>query len=120
MKNYHARRLDTLLRALRVAASGSVLLWLAVLPLQPAHAEVPRLAVFNFELLDTSLEGEVSGENEAEQQRLVMISDLLRQLLADSNRYEVVDIAPAYDKIAEAGYLRSCNGCDAAHALNKI
>jgi len=81
-----------------------------------AAGEVPRLAVFNFELLDTSLEGETAGKNEAEQTRLVLISDLLRQMITESKRYEVVDIGPLSERIAEAGYLRSCNGCDARFA----
>ncbi len=79
-------------------------------------AETLRVAVFDFELIDTSLEGEVSGARDHEQKRLVLISDLLRQMLADSGHYEVVDIAPAAEKIAAAGYIHGCNGCDAAIA----
>lgn len=97
-------------------ASAFAALWLSLLPLHGAIADGVRLAVFDFELLDTSLEGEISGMNAAEQRRLVMISDLLRKLIAESKRYEVVDIAPAREEIAAAGYLRGCNGCDAAIA----
>ena len=104
------------LKALSLVVLGSALFWPTVLPAQAGSAEIPRLAVFNFELLDTSLEGEVSGENAAEQKRLVMISDLLRRLIADSERYEIVDIGPAAEKIVEAGYLHGCNGCDGAIA----
>jgi hypothetical protein len=49
-----------------------------------AENAVPAVAVFDFELFDTSLEGEVKGENPDEQQRLILISDLLRQLLSES------------------------------------
>jgi len=104
------------LKALSLVVLGSALLWPAFLPAQASGAEIPRLAVFDFELLDTSLEGEISGENAAEQERLVMISDLLRRLIADSERYEIVDIGPATEKIAKAGYLHGCNGCDGAIA----
>ncbi len=77
-------------------------------------AEEPiTVAVFDFELLDTSLEGEAFGAKTAEAQRLVLISDLLRKMLAESGRYVPVDIGPAQADIAAAGYLRSCNGCDA-------
>ncbi|MCG8359827.1 MAG: DUF3280 domain-containing protein [Kiloniellales bacterium] len=80
-------------------------------------AETPkRLAVFDFELIDTSLEGEVSGPREDEQQRLALISDLLREMLADSGRYDIVDLSSAREKIEAAGYIRGCNGCDAAIA----
>ena len=77
-------------------------------------AEEPLpLAVFDFELIDTSLEGEVSGPREDEQKRLGLISDLLRKMLAESGRYEIVDMAPAAAVIQDAGYLHGCNGCDA-------
>lgn len=71
-----------------------------------------RAAVFDFELIDTSLEGEVKGVNEAESQRLVMISDLLRSKLSESGRYEIADLSHVKARIADAGYLHSCNGCD--------
>lgn len=76
-------------------------------------AEAITVAVFDFELLDTSLEGEAFGAKTAEGQRLVLISDLLRKMLAESGRYTPVDIAPAKAEITDAGYLHSCNGCDA-------
>ena len=79
-------------------------------------AAAERLVVFDFELIDTSLEGEVSGEREDEQQRLRMISDELRQRLAASGRYDIVDTAAAEDRIRDAGYLHGCNGCDVAIA----
>ena len=82
-------------------------------------ADVPRVAVFDFELIDTSLEGEMSGSRADEQARLILISDLLRQKLAESGRYVVVDQSPAAQRIADAGYIHGCNGCEAgiAHSL---
>ena len=83
-----------------------------------AWAEEPKatVAVFDFELYDTSLEGEVRGLNEAEQQRLGMISGLLRRLMVESGRYQVVDLTPVAAEIEAAGYFRGCNGCDVAIA----
>lgn len=78
-----------------------------------AAADTPRLAVFDFELIDTSLEGEISGARADEQRRLILISDLLRRQLAESGRYEIVDVGPAAADIEKAGYLHGCNGCDA-------
>jgi hypothetical protein len=69
-------------------------------------------AVFDFELFDTSLEGELRGENGAEQRRLVAISDQLRQLLADSTLYDIVDLSPVAREIADVGMFRGCNRCD--------
>ena len=85
-----------------------------------AGADDPRAAVvFDFELIDTSLEGELRGTQPAEQARLILISEHLRELLAQSGRYAVVDIAPARAAIEEAGTLYGCNGCEAdiAHQL---
>ncbi len=80
--------------------------------------EVPRVAVFDFELIDTSLEGETSGQRPDEQQRLRLISDLLRQKLSESGRYVVLDQEAVADRVADAGYLHGCNGCEASIALD--
>ena len=70
------------------------------------------VAAFDFELYDTSLEGELRGENEAEQRRLAAISDRFRQLLTESARYDVIDLLPASREIAAVGMFRGCNRCD--------
>lgn len=77
-----------------------------------------RAVVFDFELFDTSLEGEVRGENPAEQRRLAAVSDHFRKLLAESGRYELFDLTPARHEIEAAGTFRGCNGCDVAIARN--
>lgn len=74
------------------------------------------LAVFDFELIDTSLEGASYGADAAEAKRLVLISDLLRELLAQSGEYRIVDTAPARKEIADAGLIHGCNGCEIAIA----
>ena len=79
----------------------------------PAHADPVSAVVFDFELLDTSLQGEVEGANPEETKRLAMIGDQLRQLLAESGKYSIVDHGPAAAQIADAGYLHACNGCEA-------
>jgi hypothetical protein len=96
-------RLCSVLRA-------TILFMFVASPAFPAVAEPPRLAVFAFELIDTSLAGEKLGARVDEQHRLVMIGDQLKQLLIGKG-YTVVDLAPAADAIAKAGLLRSCNGC---------
>jgi hypothetical protein len=70
------------------------------------------IAVLNLELVDTSLEGASRGVDPAETKRLVLVSDLLRDLLAASGKYEVVDTAPAKAPIVDAGLIHGCNGCD--------
>ena len=71
-----------------------------------------EVAVLDFELVDTSLEGANLGVDQAETERLVLISDLLRELLAASGKYSIVDIAPAKAEIVQAGLIHGCNGCE--------
>jgi hypothetical protein len=69
------------------------------------------VAVFDFELIDTSLEGAIRGARPDEQARLARLSDQLRQLLRDSGRFSLVDIAPIASE-AQASNLQACGGCD--------
>ena len=71
-----------------------------------------RIAVFDFELIDTSLQGEVQGIDPADQARLRMIEAELRQRLEESGRFQLVDTAPVAEQIDAAGVLWSCNGCE--------
>src|SRR5260370_36336610 len=61
-----------------------VALMLAVL--SPVHADPLKAAVFDFELLDTSLQGEVNGPQADEQRRLEDLAAQLRQTLADTGQ----------------------------------
>jgi Protein of unknown function (DUF2380) len=79
-------------------------------------ADVPRLALFPIELFDTSLQGEVEGIDPADEARLALVDQELRDRLAASGRFRIVDTAPAAAEIERAGYWRSCNGCEAAIA----
>ncbi|HEY0332047.1 MAG TPA: DUF3280 domain-containing protein [Rhodopseudomonas sp.] len=86
----------------------ALLLWAV-----PACAEdaAPKVAVFDFELFDTSLQGEVDGARADEQARLLRSSDQLREGLAASGKYQVLDIAPV-NAAAHAKNLQACGGCD--------
>lgn len=77
----------------------------------PAFADPPRAAVFDFELVDTSLQGETNGSRSDEQARLKNAGDQLRKGLADSGKFELVDIAPV-SAAAHNSNLQSCGGCD--------
>ena len=81
----------------------------------PAHAEPAKIAVFDFELVDTSLQGEVDGPRADEQRRLREAGDQLRKALADSGKFIVLDIAPVY-AAAHASNLQACGGCDLKYA----
>ena len=77
------------------------------------HAAEPiPITVIDFELYDTSLEGEVKGINPDEQERLKLISNQLREMLGASDLYTIVDTTPAAAEIAAGGNWQSCPGCD--------
>jgi len=86
-----------------------------LLMLSPARAQTPKTAVFDFELVDTSLEGEKSGPQASEQARLRIISDQLRKGLGESGKFEVLDIAPVRAEAHNAN-LQACGGCDVQFA----
>jgi Protein of unknown function (DUF2380) len=75
------------------------------------RAEAQAVAVFDFELIDTSLEGATYGLRADEQVRLGRLSDQLRRRLAESGRFSLVDITPIASE-ARASNLQACGGCD--------
>jgi hypothetical protein len=81
----------------------------------PAHADPLKAAVFDFELLDTSLQGELTAPQADEQRRLKEVSEQLRKALAEAGKFVVLDIAPV-NAAAHASNLQSCGGCDVQYA----
>jgi hypothetical protein len=77
----------------------------------PASADPLKAAVFDLELVDTSLEGEMLGASEVEARRLAMLSERLRNALATSGAFEVLDMAPVRAEAANRN-LQACGGCD--------
>ncbi|RTZ42421.1 DUF2380 domain-containing protein [Candidimonas sp. SYP-B2681] len=78
------------------------------------------IAIMDFELIDNTGE---SAKDAEQKRRLAMISQQLREAIAENQLYTVVDNAPAASLIAELQKrfeLHSCNGCDVdiGHALN--
>jgi hypothetical protein len=69
-------------------------------------------AVFGFELRDTSGE----AHTEALARRLQAAGAALRDGLDASPRYGVVPLEGQAERIAQAGYLAGCNGCELAIA----
>jgi hypothetical protein len=77
-----------------------------------AQAGEPKVAIFDFALVDTSLEGATYGPRADQQHRLARAGDQLRDRLAKSGRVEIVDIAAVAAQAAAADF-RTCDGCDA-------
>jgi hypothetical protein len=83
-------------------------------PIEPVAAPTPvKLAVFDFELEDTS--AAVSGIA-SDATELANATEAIRQLLAQSGRYRVVATGGDADA-AKTRSLHDCDGCDAAIAL---
>ena len=88
---------------------------LTLMVLAPARADPPRLAVFDFELVDTSLQGEVDGPRRDEQDRLVHVGDQVRKELAESGKFRLLDISPV-NAAAHGSNLQACGGCEIQYA----
>ena len=93
-----------------IARSYLVTLW-ALLFVSCGPTVAQSVAVFDFELIDTSLEGAIRGARLDEQERLARLSDQLRQRLRASGRFSLVDITPIASE-AQASNLQACGGCD--------
>jgi hypothetical protein len=81
----------------------------------PARADLPKIAVFDFELVDTSLQGEVNGPRADERERLMRVGDLLRRELAESGKFQLLDVTPV-NAAAHGSNLQACGGCDLQYA----
>jgi len=92
--------------------SLAVVALLSLTSLTPANAaEAPRLAVFDFEMIDTSLQGEVYGPRADERDRLLRTAEQLRKELGESGKFQILDIAPV-SAAAHQSNLQACGGCD--------
>jgi hypothetical protein len=77
-----------------------------------ALAAPPKAAVFPFELIDDSEEGEVQGKRADESRRLAMLTEELRRRMAESGQFDVVDLSPQAAQIEKDAPIYKCNGCE--------
>jgi hypothetical protein len=87
--------------------------YLALSPLAGVAAEetdAVRVAVFDFELIDTSIEGETRGEDPAEALRLEMMGEQLRRFFQAAPGIELADTGGLREGAA-GPELHACNGC---------
>jgi hypothetical protein len=105
------------LRTLTIVLGLAVALLAVVqLPVQRAMADETAdqpvaVAVFDFELIDTSLDGSVLGPQQAETDRLIRLGEQLRAAYERAPGYELLSIAPVAGK-ARAQNLQACGRCD--------
>src|SRR5687767_15883148 len=84
-------------------ATQAMFVWLVLAPLPAIAAEETealRVAVFDFELIDTSLEGETNGANPAESARLEMLGKDLRSALSATPGVTLADRSELQDPAA--------------------
>jgi hypothetical protein len=74
-------------------------------------AEPPRLAVFDLEMIDNSLDGQMYGTRADERDRLSRTGDQLRKELGESGKFQILDISPV-NAAAHQSNLQACGGCD--------
>jgi hypothetical protein len=72
----------------------------------------PKAAIFPFELIDVSLQGEYTGPRADEAQRLMLATEELRKLAARDAGYEVLDLSGLKSEIEQAGPFHKCDGCE--------
>jgi Protein of unknown function (DUF2380) len=96
----------TMMRSLAVLALFSLT---SLAPV--SAAEPPRLAVFDLEMVDTSLQDQTRGLRADDRDRLQRTSDQLRKELGESSKFQVVDISPV-NAAAHQSNLQACGGCD--------
>ncbi len=83
----------------------------------PSRAAPSRIAVFEFELENTSPSGATWGETSKDSPTMTAITDQVRGDLAQSGKFEIVDTSHVDAQEVSAHTLRSCHGCDADFAL---
>jgi hypothetical protein len=81
-----------------------------------AAAEPIKIAVFDFELEDLSAGALSAGDSASDVAHLASVTDSVRQLLAHSGRYTLVDVGNAEARAAKIHTLRECDGCEAGLA----
>lgn len=99
---------------LKPVAAAAALLSVAALIAGASGAAPIALAVFDFELEDSSAGPASTGAADVAQ--LTKVTDEVRALLAKSGRYSPVDLGSVDATVAKAHALRDCDGCEAAIA----
>jgi hypothetical protein len=85
----------------------------AVNAAEPAAPHPIKLAVFPFELEDFSAAAAYTPPDDIDREQLRLSTEEARRLIAESGRYQLVDIGATNDEAAKAGKLHNCEGCEA-------
>ena len=80
---------------------------------EPAAPRLIKLAVFPFELEDFSAAAASTPPDDVDREQLRLSTEEARRLIAESGRYQLVDVGAANRETATIGRLHDCDGCEA-------
>jgi hypothetical protein len=83
----------------------------------PRRPSAIKLAVFNFELQDSTPAAALLGQTTSTEATMEKVSAEARRVLAESGRYILIDVTKADAEPVRAKSLRNCDGCEASIAL---
>ena len=94
-----------------ILSAGGLLYY--VTNLTSAAAEIPKVAFFGFQLINTSIE----PITPADEQRIHMLDDMFRQELAASGRFQLPSIPDTLQQeFASGPGIPNCNSCQRDYA----
>ena len=114
----HLTPTTRLLSAIR--SIGILLLSVAYLPAPAADlgkSPPVKIAVFDFELEDVSAAASLLGKTTSTTATMEKVSSEARRVLAQSERYSLIDVSKADAKPVNEKSLWDCDGCDSGIAL---
>jgi uncharacterized protein DUF2380 len=79
----------------------------------PATPAIVKIAVFDFELEDSSAGGGVIAQDPYDRLYLTQATEMAKRLLVGSGRYSLIDTKGATTEAAQAHGIRNCGGCEA-------
>ncbi len=80
---------------------------------EPGATSPIKLAVFPFELEDFSAAAGYIPPDDIDREQLRLSTEEARRLIAESGRYQLVDVGQPNDEAARTGKLHDCGGCEA-------
>lgn len=104
----------------KILGLAALLASLGVAPVPAAATEPTRpipIVVFGFELDDFTAGGPIAGESAEETARLERVTLRVREALAASGWYRLVDPTAIETETMRQHWLRNCNACEADIAL---
>jgi ABC-type proline/glycine betaine transport system substrate-binding protein len=103
-----------------VGCIGVLLIVAALSPVRAAEAEKSQpvaIAVFAFELEDASPAAALMGKTTSSAAAMDKVSSEARRMLAQSGRYNLIDVSQSNANPVKEKSLRNCDGCEAGIAL---